>query len=387
MEKKKRVDRETNNLSIHPVSNALFYKKGGRVALKGGFTFCETDINELGLEYAPEIEDTYVYRPANSSIHEQTFEGHNGGYFYGSNYEPKEFILRCIFEEKIIDKGFLSKIQHFFRIGKSGRLIFKRRPWCYYYATVTEYDDRGITNYLNGIIKITMKAYYPFARCDNVYSLRATPYCENIIANSALYDMEGMAPETSFTNITEGMSIILGNPGAERASVAVVASGCSGRGVTITNHTTKQAMRLVAMRGEENKEVHVDGISGKTILYDTVQQTSQLAFLYHAYGFIELEPAFPAKRNIYIDYKQGETTINVANIVYEDFVGKYIFAGGEWHKITNQPNKRTFIVQGELATNGEHRTMIMLMNEIEIRPDDANMNLSKLSFLFKPTFA
>lgn len=374
------------------LSPRFFNKTKGGSRMKGGFSFRGVDIADLGLEYAPELEDTYVYRPARPVIHEQTFEGHDGGYFYGASREPKEFILRCIFEETVIDKGFLSKIQAFFKVGKAGRLIFKRRPWCFYYATITDYDDKEITNYLNGVIKITMKAYYPFARCDNFYTVRATPYHENLLANTALFESEAMIPDNSFSDITTTKNIILGNPGSERAHVEVVASGTSGAGVVITNKTTKQAMRLVAMSNVKpgiSKEVRVDGISGKTIVYDPLLQTSELAFLYHDYGFIELEPAFPAKRDVYIKYNENSSTINTVNIMREDFVGQYIYAGNEWHKIVNQPDSKTITIDNEhpLLISGEHRTMIMLMNEIEIKPDDANMNLTKLSFSFKPTFA
>ena len=365
--------------------------------MKGGFSFCGTDIAELGIEYAPELSDTFVYRPSETDIHEETFEGHNGGYFYKASKQPKEFVLRCFFEDKTIDRGFLNKLQSFFRIGRQGKLIFQRRPWCYYYGTVTGYDDHEITNYMNGLIKITIKAYYPFARCDELYSLKNMLYHDNVMENTALYDTEGMAPPLSFSNLTQETNLIIGNPGSERAGLSVIAAGNSGAGVVIRNHTTNQELKLVAMSADkttaQNKEVRIDGINGKTILAEVdidsqgneYTKSSTLAFLYHDYGFLELDPAYPAERKIYIRYEPG-TIVSAANLLYEDYVGKYLYADNKWCKIIEQPNNRTFIIDKPVEHSGSQRTTIMKMNEISISPI-TTMNLSKLSFSFKPTFA
>ena len=362
--------------------------------MKGGFSFCGTDIAMLGIEYAPELEETYVYRPGDDNVHEQEFEGHNGGYFYGVSRKPKEFVLRCIFEETVIDKGFMTRLRALFRVGKSGQLVFKRRPWCYYYATVTEFNDREITNYLNGILTIKMKAYYPYARCDSLYNFRTDKYHENVMANSALYDTDGMAPPSSFTDVTQGFPFILGNPGTEPAPVSVIAAGYSGDGVIIKNHTTGQEMKLVAMPDTDmwsNKQVRVDGISGKTTL-DTVEvqdneeivTESQVNFLYHGYGFLYLDPGYPATRNIYINYSPGHI-IRSNRVLSENFIGQYLYADGGWHKITDQ-TRDYFVIQDEVTSQDSMRTTIMTMNELEIIPK-TSMNLSKLSFQFKPTFA
>lgn len=357
--------------------------------MKGGFTFCGTDIADLKLEYAPELTDTYVYRSAERKVYEETYDGHTGGHFYGVSREPKEFILRCIFEEKTIDKGFLTRVESFFRVGKSGQLVFKRRPWCYYYATVTGYDDHEITNYMNGYVKITMKAYYPFARCDQFYSFLTDEYHENIMQNSALYDTEGIAPPNSFTNLTETTSLLLGNPGTERAKVAVIAAGDAGMGILITNKTTNQTMKLVAMSRTvttfANRELVVDGISGKTILRYTDGSEPVIAFLYHDYGYIELDPGYPATRKVFIQATGGSNELYVTNILREDYSGKHIYACGNWHKIVSN-GEHTIELEDALEESGNETTTIMTMNEIEVRPV-SEMYLSRLTFSFKPTFA
>jgi hypothetical protein len=152
--------------------------------MRASFSFCGIDIETLGLEYAPELEDTYVYKAAKPKIHDEVFDGHNGGYYYGMSKEPKEFILRCFFEQKEIDRGVMAKIMDLFREGRKGKLVFTRRSWSYYNAVVTDLDLTGITNYLNGVIKITMKAYYPFSRSDMIVADYKHPDYDNLYSTS-----------------------------------------------------------------------------------------------------------------------------------------------------------------------------------------------------------
>lgn len=362
--------------------------------IKGGFSFCGIDIGTLGLTYAPENENTYVYKPTEGNIHEETFDGHHGGYYYGVTKQPKEFVLRCYFEDSLLDKGIMEQIHYLFRLGKSGKLIFDRRPWCYYYATVTSSPALEMINLYNGLITITMKAYYPYARSDSMYSLAATSNSasdkkhEFALNSTALFDKANMAPITSFTNLTERTSIILNNPGTERASVSMTLSGDAGLGVVIRNNTTNQECRVIVMdkahTTDVNKAVYIDGISGKTSLINTTGTPSPTpAFVYHDYGFIELDPAYPSVRNIYVQ-KCENNIITLYNTLYTDVQNQYIYISGEWHKIIEQIDQSLFRLDHSVSVISE-RTMITKMNEIEIIPDDT-MNLS-ISFSYKPTFA
>lgn len=350
------------------------------------FSFCGTHISTIGLSYAPELENTYVYRPAATNVHEETFEGHNGGYIYGAWKEPKEFILRCYFEEKRIDKGIMAKIHSLFRIGKTGKLIFDKRPWCYYFATVTNVDDRETSNYLNGIITITMKAAYPFARADFLYNERTDPFHDDIMNNSAAYDKQSMPPVTSFLSLPQN-TVIIGNPGTERAAVKVTAAGDALEGIVIANNTTGQSMKIIGLSKAEttnvNGEVIIDSLNGKTILSKPNEKT--MAAKYHDYGFLELESAFPAIRDLYIHYDAGYT-VQVVNILNENLIGKYIFVQGEWRKINTQPDKHTLTVSKAMTESGTEKTTAMLMNEIQITAI-GTADITKLSFEFKPTFA
>ena len=351
----------------------------------GSFTFCGVDVESLGLTYAPEMSQTFVYGPAEEQSHIETFDAHNGGYYYGSWRSVKEFILRCYFEETNIDEGIMAKIYSLFKVGKSGKLVFSRRPWCYYYATVTNPIAPEYTNYLNGIITVTLKAMYPFARSDVFVNERTEQYHDSLMSNSAVFDNEDMELPNAY-DLTQQTSLILANPGTERAALGIAVSGDAGSGVIISNKTTGQSCKIIAITKQNttdlNKKIIIDPISGKTIL--TGGGSNELAFKYHEYGFLELESSFPAVRDLYIDY-EGSNLINVANILNEDLVGRYIFVNDDWHKIVEQPNKHSLRISEKINNFGSRKTMAVYMNEITITPI-TTMDIH-LEFIFKPTYA
>ena len=355
--------------------------------MHASFSFCGTDIEDLGLSYAPEIENTYISKPANSVSHIQTFDSHDGGYFYGSNFEPKEFTLRCYFEEQSIETRVLAEVYRLFKVGTSGKLIFSRNPWCYYYATVTDPIDLNLTNYLNGSLTIHMKAMYPFARSDVLKNTRAEKYHDQLMSNSAVFEKDEMILPYSYNNLTQKTKLILANQGTERAALGVAIAGNVNDGVVITNETTGQSCKFVAVKKEKtsdvNKEVIIDPISGKTTLVGA--GTKELAFLYHEYGFLELESSFPAVRNIYVN-SLGSESLNIANILNQNMVGKYIFAVNQWRKIIDQPDKHTLVVDSEVPAGSMERTMIIPMNEIIVTPI-TTMDITSLRFIYKPTYA
>lgn len=366
--------------------------------MRGGFSFCGVNIADIGLEYAPDNDSTYVYAPGKTTVYKETFEGHNGGYLYGTSRDPKEFTLRCYYEDEAIDKGLMARVHHLFRVGKSGMLVFERRPWCYYYATVTEVDPNTMYSYLNGLITIKMEAMYPFARGLEIndhlfYNLETDPYHGAVMANSALFETEEMVPSMSFTNITAKQSVILANPGTERANVGIVIAGSAGDGVIIQNNTTDQFCKYVAFNTNANEYVYTDGINGKTILGGG--DTNKLAFLYHDSGFIELEPAYPCRRDIHIQLSSGATTLQTISDLYDTdteqqwYIGKYIWVG-EWRKIQNVSDEHTITLEKPVPSGvqaGIFRTTVCLMNELTINPIGSNTNITRLDFVYKPTFA
>jgi phage-related protein len=356
--------------------------------MKGGFSYCGVDIADIGMNYAPELENTYVYRPAKAEVHEEVFESHHGGYYYGATIQPKEFKLRLYFEDTI-DRGLMAKFYSLFKVGKCGQLIFKRRPWCYYNATVTEIDDSGLMTYRSGTITVSMKAYYPFSRCDDFYCQRSGPDYDYITQNTALLENEDMVPsrsiEFSITSETGGeKSIILANPGSERAPVCVSVSGNVGNGVDIVNKTTGQMCSIINLIDSSTGTVMIDSLNGMVSL--TKNGTSKPAFLYHDKGFLELDPSFPAKRNVYIESSSGNK-VRTASIVDESAIGQYIYLGDKtWGKIATVSNRYDITLETPVTVvSSSLKSMIMPMNEITLRTTSA-ANVS-ITFNYKPTFA
>lgn len=148
----------------------------------GGFSFCNVDCAKFGLTYAPDLNDTFVYKNSVHNIYDEEIPAKYGGLYYGTNPKPKEFNLRCYFEQKHLNHGDIDVVLNFFKIGKTGRLVFDTRDWMWYSATVVNVDISP-TNLMNGLIVIRFKAYYPFARTDLRYA-----YDENDIEMFDNYD-------------------------------------------------------------------------------------------------------------------------------------------------------------------------------------------------------
>lgn len=353
----------------------------------GGFSFCGIDVGTIGLQYAPDNANTYVYKPAQTTIQEEAFDGHNGGFYYGVTRKPKDFTLRCYYESQNINDGIMTKIHSLFKVGKSGQQVFERNPWLYYNATVTSVDTSQMQNFLNGCIVVKMRAYYPFARTDLNYidSLILNDYSQR--NNSALQETEEVMPTVEITgngNLTEQTSFLLYNAGTERASVAIQIAG-SAQGVTIANATTGQSCKFVGLSTESNQYVLSDGINGKTVFVNTDTNEKEQAFRFHDYGFIDLEPAFPIVRDFGVSYESGSNILTTNLETQEDYAGKYILVANEWRKIINVSGNQ--ITQSSVMNStGKENTVIVTMNELTVTPD-TTMDLSLLKFVYKHTFA
>ena len=360
--------------------------------MTGGFTFDGTDIADLGLEYAPELNNTYIYKPASYKTHEQVFDGHHGGYYYGSTVQPKDFTLRCIYEGHKITDGFMTNLFHVFRRDKVGKLVFQKRPWCWYVATVMNVNIDQLLNFENGVVTITLRAHYPFARSDYSVIPENSEYETDMLKNSGMMPY-GWQDTVSFASdqntITSDKTLLVYNPGTERAKVAVRIAGDVGTGVSLANVQTEQSMRFVAISRTTcpgSFYVQCDGLNGQTTL--TNGRTSSPGFLYHDYGFIELEPGFPAYRNIPVEVYDNRT-VTSEGLFTEDMLGRYIyFANGTHAKIQRIDNDSNLQVDQTVGSAESGAAQILLMNEIQVSasPSGGAFNIHKLDFIYHPTF-
>lgn len=363
--------------------------------MQGGFSFCGTDIADLGLEYVPDNANTYVFAGNDNKIHEQAFDGHNGGYFYGSTSGIKIFHLRCIFQESHINHGILSKIDEEFYIGKTGRLVFSKRPWIYYIATITSVDYRAITNYMNGFVTIQLKAYYPFGRCDDLFYKDWDPNIKNITDNSNMLPLSMAQPTKAVkdgSEISQETVLPLYNGGSRNAAVSIELAGDIGNGQKITNENTNKSCGFICLTKEltsnSNKYLVSDAIAGRTVLTDG--STSTHADRYHDYGYLELEPNRILYRDIEVRYMPDGTIYHTPENTerWKDVIGCYIFINGSWSKINswNDDDHNSFTTAATYDTPGIARATIATVNEIKISPV-STMSLTRANFIYKPTFA
>ena len=356
--------------------------------MQGGFSFCGVDIAKFGLEYVPSLDQTYVFAGSNYEVHQETVDAHDGGYFYGTTMQPKDFSLRCYFQNQSINSGVLDTIESFFYRGRTGKLVFQHRDWMWYTATVVRIDTSNIVNRYNGFVTIDLRAYYPYARHDYIGIDQDVNMLSTYIARNSGLLLNKHTPITEFDNVSEDQSILLYNGGTEKAGVAIALSGDAGDGVTITNNTTGQTAKFIAFTSEKTnngKMVISDAINGKTILSDG--STSERAFMYHDYGFIDLAPSYPIFRDLYVSYEANSPIVLVSSTpLGDDVIGKYIHINDVWHKIVDYDDKDgKMTIDAAIEKAGAEHTDVVRMNEIDIKLG-AGANLAKLKFIYKPTF-
>lgn len=359
--------------------------------MKGGFSFCGLDIYNLGLEYVPDNKDTYVFKSASSSIDEEVFNGHDGGYFYGSSLKPKEFSLKCYYEDKDVRHGLMSNIYNFFKPGKTGKLVFQKRPWCWYVATVTNVDTDSMLNYRNGFITIKLKAYYPYSRSDSNYFEEWDAERYELLRNTAFLTDESMVPQTKFEDVFDNKTdFILLNGGNAKANVCVEIAGDVGEGVIIKNNTNGSEMKIVALNNLSlsGGSLFIDSFTGKVFIKN--DNETKDAFLYHEYGFIDLDPGFPINRDVTIEAESGSNIVSYVDNFIFDVTDKYIYIADKWYKI-KEFNDDTLTLVENVNTSFSGNTCIVSMNELSIYPvsekdEGDNMSITKINFIYNPTF-
>ena len=360
--------------------------------MRGGFSFNGLDIYDLGLEYAPDNQDSYVWISASSSLSEEKVSAHDGGYFYGAIKQPKDFVLRCYYEDTDVRGGIMSKIDSYFKVGTTGKLYFKNRPWLYYIATVVAVDVSSMFNSKNGLVTINMRAYYPYARSDfNYLDTETNVSYQDVLKNSGMFTSAEQMPDSTIvaaSELTNSTSFILYNPGTARANVSIEIAGDVDQGVIVSNSTTGQEMKFVAMSKAKTtnvgKHVVCDSMTGKTVLYDETLCTATPAFLYHSYGFIDLAPSYPIMRKVHAVTAENSDTVHMQDVLDVDVVGKYIWLN-KWFKIVGQPDNEHIVVDSAVSDFDIFDTEIVTMNELTVRPIHT-MGLTKLNFVYNATF-
>lgn len=368
--------------------------------MKGGFSFCGVDIENLGLTYVPEMSETYApFAGADISVSALNEGTMDGGYFYGTTLKPKEFTLRCIFENDDIRNGNLMRIENIFARGKTGRLVFKNHDWIWYTATVTQaVNTDKLTNYMNGFVTIRLTAYYPYGRSDYLYLPEdmdpESKLYKDMLFNSAILKQEDMPiPPASSPNTENNATIYVYNPGTETAKCAIqMKHNALKEGVTIENLTTGQKCEVAGLTNR-SKTIVVDGMNGKTVVYESGSVEPALGFIYHRGGFIDLVPAGNIIRDVEIR-KTGANTYEITNSgsIEEDgytyYIGKWIICEGNCMQIT-ESNGSTLTVEqtNSLASNKNYSMNIVdNVNKIMVSKKAAGTTIDNFGIIYKATF-
>ena len=309
-----------------------------------------------------------------------------------------------------------------FRRGRTGKLIFKNRPWCYYIATVTKnVNFADLKSYLNGIVTINMTAYYPFARCDQMFiNGNADPNANMLLESTGMFMDAGdnsswgivdKASNLTWQNVTDGYQGYLYNPGTERADLAISVSGYVSSGMIIHNDTTGQSMKITKINRDNTtnagQELVVDSLNGKSLMVNTsTGAVVSNGYIYHDYGFIQLAPCTPIYRDVAITPERE----NVDNHLV--FTGTYDLNSNQKYVLDQKLNdgnhmmlwKRSSTYVKELitgvssdgtsftpdtsyTTNLASSAHIVGVNCIRVEFIGGNSPSVNLKFAFKPTFA
>ena len=282
------------------------------------FTFNGVSCEDLGLTYVPEKQDMYVWNPTKHTIHEQRFDGHPGGYFYGSTPNWKDFVVRCYYEpfmstwdeetdsvkynldiDTYVMNGLLFKIMNTFPIGKTGKLVFSNRNWIYYNVTVVNVDTSKIHGEDTGLVTITFSAYYPFGLSDSFYLDDIDADFLSDAANNSYMIYKPLnqqgekyhpyPKEITLQNLQHGntQESVFYNPGNATAELKLkVFANPSNGGILITNNTTNQKCRLAKNPGNHFDYV-CDSMTGECY-YQDGSGNKTADYVTHDYGFIQL---------------------------------------------------------------------------------------------------
>lgn len=353
------------------------------------FTFNGVSCEEFGLKYAPDIRDMYIWKPVKSNIHQQTFDGHHGGYYYGATKQPKDITLRVFFEESKITEGILNRVESFYRVGTTGRLVFGRRPWIYYNATLINYDDSQLTNTYNGVITIQFRCFYPFGRSDLVDLDPAYELYDDVVANSMYATNISSTCPKLHTNLSVNTNFLLYNPGNEMADVAIEIQGTAGSGVTITNEATGQTCKITGITQANTtnvgKKFVCDSLNGFSYLTDGVN--TEMKPEWHDLGFIQLAPATVIADHISATGTPGRNTLSGNFPSTMDSRSLAIVLDDQRIFTYGYINNNSIIVPA-YTTNVQvtyTNIKVVQMNRILVR-SASGTNITSLNFEYSPTF-
>ena len=145
--------------------------------------------------------------------------------------------------------------------------------------------------------------------------------------------------------------------------------GLAPNGLTIRNETNGTCCKVLSLPSPPYSLV----IDSDSCLVQCKDGTTLVkAFELHDEGYVALTPYGEVYQDIAVSWFSGSNIVHIdsEDITYSDeWINKYIFIGGEWHKIVDTLNGGGLVLMTRFADSGSQSTMITTMNEITIEGD------------------
>jgi hypothetical protein len=124
-------------------------------------------------------------------------------------------------------------------------------------------------------------------------------------------------------------------------------------------------------------------MNGRTVIQNNKGEFVD-ASLYHNYGFIEVSPG-EILGKVSVEASAGRL---YCDALPADCIGAHIYADGQWRQIKaiDYSADNCMSVTPEMDADGVFDATIAKLNHIEIKPV-STMELTRLNFVYKPTFA
>ena len=354
-----------------------------------GFSYRGKNIGDFGeIYYIPNESERGDYALP-FDVEEETVNGRDGAYYYGSRVEPRTFNLRCYYDG--LSQQTIDDVLIWFGRNTKGHLIFDDRNDAYYTVhpnariTMDDYKRNGCDGYLHqGIMTIPLKAYIPFGRLlpsvlsEYPAAIVGSSVSGLSIASTTGYDDDGEArikltvtlPSSSFS--TSDTVFYVYNPGTEFTPLTITLRGTATTG-TITNATNGRSCVLKNV-DTGNNDLVVNSDTGRVTLGGT------LNFTMHDHGYINLNPCIPLIRDARIGYTSGSAAITSNGLFTNEMAGKFVYLNNAWRKIDTVTNANSATLTANMNATGTGETPVVAMNEIHFD----GFTLSKLEMNYSP---
>lgn len=363
-------------------------------------------LSAYGFYYVPDNKEWHRWQ-SEFKVSEKIVDSQDGGSRYGVSIQPKDFNIRCYFEdipEHQLDAGLL-----LLHNKEAGQIRFGERDITY---TVSAYKPADVTKYtshsglVSGLVTFYMRAYYPFGLMPSRY-WDADEVYENpfIVAHTTILPEIELPPNPlnvrdilelpDLTPMTAQWTHYELNGGNAKADTIIRIAGDVGSGITIYNKTTKQTCRVVGLTETETNDkgpLTLDSRTGEVYLSwldsDAIKWPG---YRYHDRGFIQLAPSMPAFRDIKLEVLFSDIGMYQGNIAprypevrtisyLDNGTRKWATCDGTTLKPLRTDGSDTLTIpDGIIAVTP------VVLNELVITPDDT-MSIKWFSVDYHHTF-